>query len=62
MLPLGQALSLTVTAEPLFAKTNARFAQVAVDWSGEPLGSPQVLPIVLQGLGGTAGGRECLRL
>lgn len=52
LLPRSQAPSLTVTAQPLFAKTNARLAQVAVDWSGEPLGSPHVLPIVLQGLGG----------
>ena len=52
LFPHSQAPSLTVTAQPLFAKTNARLAQVAVDWSGEPLGSPHVLPIVLQGLGG----------
>ena len=52
LLPHFQAPSLTVTAQALFAKTNARLAQVAVDWSGESLGSPHVLPIVLQGLGG----------
>lgn len=44
--------TLTVTAQALFAKANVQLAQVAVDWSGESLGSPYMCPIIFQSLGG----------